>query len=305
MLQISNFLDTIAPGQRKIFYDEYNSQPLQCSDIFANEKCNYYQYPIRHTGGFGLWETATEGTPIAATDVKQGHGTNIQMVRFSKGYTITHELMEDDQQGVFSGTAGVGGSAKLLGSSLRATVETEAAKVLSSGFDNTGYDTKPLFAIDHKYHQNAISGVPTGSNFLDKAALSGDGIKSACKLMRSTMDNSGVAKVGAIPGQLIVHPDDEFDARSILYTGVNIAGTSISASTVPTLDLVVLDYLPDNKSYFVRAKNLTNLLLIWREEPTFGTQEVPQTMDLFCFGYTRFAASYGDWRGLVGVKKPV
>ena len=303
MLLSSDFGVFVTPGQRKIFMDELEKSPPQYAQIFRETETKQPSYRGAHLGGFGLWASANEGTTIASEDAKQGSNAELPVERYSKGYTISWELMQDDQQGVFSGQAGKGGSAKILAKSLRSTVETKCASVLSNGFTGTGYDSVALFATNHKYHKNT-STAPTGSNLLTNTPLSVQGLQDACKLMRSTKDNGGVAPVGAIPAQLIVHPDDEFAARTLLGTGLNIVdGIPQAESTLPNLQIVVLDYLANANSYFLRAKDMDNLVLAWREKPTFGSQQMPQSVDWFFYGYTRFVAGYEEWRGLVGVKK--
>jgi len=303
MLTSDNFGVFITPGQRKVFMDEITKTVPQYKQIFREAKTTIPFYHGAHVGGFGLWATNSDGTPIASEDIKQGNNAELIIKRFSKGYTISWELMQDDQLGVFSGQAGVNGSAKLLAKSLRSTIETECANVLSTGFTVAGYDTVSLFNTAHKLNKNT-STPPTGSNMLKATPLTVQGLQDACKLMRSTMDNSGAAPAGAVPGQLIVHPDDEFTARALLGAGLNIVnGIPQAESTLPNLSVVVLDYLTDSTAYFLRAKDMDNLVLAWRETPVFGAQSVPSSVDWFFYGYARFVAGYEEWRGLVGVQK--
>ena len=303
MLVSTNFGVMITPGQRKVFMDEIGKTAPQYKQIFRETDITDPVYRGAHIGGFGMWQPSAEGTAIAQEDVKQGSNAELTVDRYSKGYSISWELMQDDQQGVFSGTTGKGGSAKMLAKSLQATVESKCAGVLSGGFSDTGYDTTSLFADNHKLNKNGAT-PPTGSNKLTATALDVPGLQAACKLMRSTQDNSGAAPVGAIPSQLIIHPDDEFTARTLLNAGLNIVdGVPQAESTLPNLQIVILDYLADSSAYFLRAKNLDNLVLAWREHPTFNSHQIPQTMDWFFYGYARFIAGNEEWRGLVGVQK--
>ncbi|MDR1100937.1 MAG: Mu-like prophage major head subunit gpT family protein [Clostridiales bacterium] len=302
MLTSTTFGQYLTPGQAKIFYDEFKAVKAQYEELFRTIKSKRATESIWHVGGFGLWSVNTEGAAITTEDIKQAAGAVIAPKRYDKGYTISWELMQDDPYGVFNGTAGKNGSAKTLGSSLRATVETAAAAVLSNGFTANGYDNKPLFSSTHKYNVNTGT-PPTGSNVLE-ADLTDEGLKEACKMMRAQKDNSGIAPCGAIPDKLIVHPDSEFTARMILNSGVNFNGTVYEKNSLPNLKIVVMDYLADDTAWFVKARDIDNLLFIWREEPIFNSHGIEKSMDWFFYGYARFAANYGDWRGLVGVQVP-
>ena len=191
----------------------------------------------------------------------------------------------------------------MLARSLVSTVESKCASVLTGGFTNTGYDGVALFATNHKYHKNTGT-PPTGSNKLTATPLTVAGLQDACKLMRAMKDNGGAASAGIIPGQLIVHPDDEFAARTLLNGALNIVdGVPHANSTLPNLEIVVLDHLANSSAFYVRAKNMDNLVLAWREKPRFASHQIPQSVDWFFYGYMRFVAGYEEWRGLVGVQK--
>ena len=304
MLTSTNFGVMITPGQRKVFMDEVGKNPPQYSQIFRETGTNSPVYRGAHIGGFGLWTSTAEGTTIPKEDIKQGNNAELDVQRFSKGYEISWELMQDDEQGVFNGTSGKGGSAKMLAKSLQATVESKCAQVLSTGFGNVGYDATSLFATNHKLNKNTNT-PPEQSNKLTNTGLTVAGLQEACKMMRAQKDNGGAAPVGAIPAQLIIHPDDEFTARTLLNAGLNLVnGVPQAESTLPNLQVVVLDYLADNKAFFLRAKDIDNLVLAWREKPIFNSHQIPQTVDWFFYGYARFAVGYEEWRGLVGVQKP-
>ena len=293
-----NFGDLLTPGQSKIFFDSYNEFDPQYTKIFKLEKSYKQSETIPHVGSFGLWSANTEGSAIPMEDIEAGTSATFVHKRFDKGYEITWEMLQDDQYGIFKGTAGNGGNARLLGRSLRATVETEAAKVLSDGFTVNGYDGTPLFSAGHKFkststatHTNLVTGVLNDAN-----------LKAACKALRTQKDASGVALIAAVPEKLIVPPDLEFTARA-LVNSIQVAGSSLNdANTLPALEVVVLDYLTSPTAWFVQGKGCDNLMFFWREEPYFGSQPVAKKMDWFYYGFARFSCGYADWRGIVGSK---
>lgn len=296
ILTRTNFGNLLQPGQSKIFFDSYNEFPAQYTNVFKLEKSNNKEERVTRIGNFGLWKENQEGNPISEEVLDTGEQIVFQNKRFDKGYEITWEMVQDDQHGIWSGRSGKGGNARSLGRSLRATVESEACKVLDNGFTNSGYDGKPLFATDHPMLKKDAS---AGSNKIT-GSLSEENLKKACVLLRSQKDEAGAAPIAAVPQKLIVPPDLEFTAKTIINS-TNISGSSINNSgTLPNLDIVVLDYLTNSSQWFVQARGIENLIFFWRETPVFGSQNIEKTVDWFYYGYARWSCGYIDWRGIVG-----
>ena len=143
-----NFGELMTPIHKKIFFDSYDEVPKKYEKIFKVEKMTGKKQSYPHLGAFGLWKTNTEGSDFNEDNFEEGEVASFEAKRYDKSYVLTWELMQDDQYNVMKGI-GKGGSAKGLGRSLRATEETDTAKVISGGFENTGYDAKALFATDH------------------------------------------------------------------------------------------------------------------------------------------------------------
>ncbi len=294
-----NFGELMTPIHKKVFFDSYNEVPMKYKTIFQTEKMTMKEQSYPHLGAFGLWEENTEGSQFKEADFGEGKVAKFEAKRFDKSYKLTWELMQDDQYNVMKGI-GKGGSAKGLGRSLRATEETEAAKVITGGFDNVGYDGKALFATDHPL----ASSERTWSNLIE-GALTDENLKKAFTLMRSQVDEAGII-ISASPKRLVVCPELEFTAKAIVHSILQ-SGTELNdVNTLPNIDIVVWDYLTDpegtNKPWFIQDTSIENLKFLRREEPIFGSQFIPSTMDWQMHGYTRFDVGYVDWRGLVGSK---
>ncbi|WP_461246261.1 phage major capsid protein [Treponema sp. R6D11] len=299
MLTRSNFGTYLRAGQNKLFNDSYEATPHQFTKLFQQFDIKTKNMGLYLGKSFSAWSANTEGSPIATEDIEQVALTMIAPKRYDKGYTISYELLQDDEFGVYSGNAGIGGNAKALGRSLYATIETIAANVLSDGFTTPAVNGENLFATNHKPTTPSSTG--SKSNKLT-VALDEDGLKAAAKMVRSHTDHSGTLPIGAIPKYLIVHPNDEYQARAILNP-VTLSTLGLTTSA-PNLELVVLDYLANDNAFFVKAGNTENLAFVWRERPTFGSQPVSGSLDWLFYGYTRMAAAAGDWRGIVGSVKP-
>lgn len=298
LLTRTNFGHLLKPGQSKIFFDSYSEFPAQYTSVFKLENSSQKEEKITRVGSFGLWQENQEGNPISEDVLPEGEQIVFKNKRFDKGYHITWEMVQDEQNGIWNGRVGKGGNARSLGRSLRATVESEACKVLDDGFSNEGYDGKALFATDHPMmEKDSKTESENGCNKID-GALSEENLKKACVMLRSQKDESGAATIAAVPNKLIVPPDLEFTAKSILNYD-NVSQNS-SSSTLPNLDVVVLDYLTNTQQWFVQARGIDNLIFFWRETPVFGSQNIEKTMDWFFYGYARWSCGYLDWRGIVG-----
>ena len=297
MMTRANFAELLTPIHKKIFFDSYNEVPLIYKSIFRTEKMDMKTQSYPHLGAFGLWQENTEGSKFNHDKFDEGEKAVFEARRFDKAYQLTWELVQDDQYNVFKGI-GKGGSAKGLGRSLRATEETDTAKVILNGFSNVGYDGKALFAKDHPLINSSL----VCSNLIE-GALTDETLKAALTLMGLQKDEAGIPIV-ARASQLVVCPELEFTAKAIVNSILQSGTNNNDVNTVPTLKIVVWPYLSDptglTKPWFIQDTSLDNLLFLRREEVIFDSERIQDQMDYNMFGYTRFDTGYCDWRGLVG-----
>ena len=295
----ANFGELMTPIHKKVFFDSYQEVPMKYKSIFKTERMVGKDQSYPHLGAFGLWRTNTEGNVFNESDFGEGEVASFEAKRFDNSYILTWELMQDDRYNVMKGI-GKGGSAKGLGRSLRATEETESAKVILNGFTNTGYDGKALFATDHPL----ASSSDTCSNLIE-GALTDENLKKAMTLMRKQVDEAGIV-ISASAKQLVVCPDLEFTAKAIVNSILQSGTNNNDVNTVPNLQIVVWDYLNDDtgatKPWFIQDTTIDNLLFLRREDPIFESRKIEDKMDYRMVGYTRFDVGYCDWRGLVGSK---
>jgi len=294
-----NFGELMTPIHKKVFFDSYNEIPAKFKSIFKIEKMIGKTQSYPHLGAFGLWDTNTEGGNFNESNFGEGEVASFEAKRYDKSYVLTWELMQDDRYNVMKGI-GKGGSAKGLGRSLRATQETDCAKVILNGFANVGYDGKALFATDHPL----ASSDKTCSNLIE-GALRDETLKAALTLMRKQVDEAGI-KISASAKRLVVCPELEFVAKAVVHSILQAGTNNNDVNTVPNLDVVVWDYLSDPaglmQPWFIQDSSIDNLLFLNREEPIFDSEKIQNKMDYRMFGYTRYDCGYNDWRGLVGSK---
>ncbi|MFT9498251.1 Mu-like prophage major head subunit gpT family protein [Anaerosolibacter sp.] len=292
-LNRDNFGQLLTPIHKKVFFNAYDEVPEQFSKVFSIGGMSKKEETFPHMGAFGLWEENTEGNTINEDQMSQGDTATFTARRFDKGYEVTWELVQDDLYNVMKGI-GKGGSAKALGRGLRATIENDAASVLNNGFANTGYDGVSLFSNSHPLADSAS----TVDN-LASGALSDATLKDAMILMRDQRDEANI-RIMAMPKQLIVPPELEYIAKAIVNSSGPSGELSNDTNTVPKLEIVCMDYLSSATAWFLRDKNIENLMFLWREKAIFDSQKIQKTVDQFMFGYARWDNGYTDFRGLVG-----
>jgi phage major head subunit gpT-like protein len=287
-----NFQQLLTPIHLKIIHNAYNEKPEQFPKAFKVITMRKKTETIPHMGGFGMWDSNTEGNTINEDEMNEGPVATFEAERFDKGYSVTWELTKDDLYGVMTGK-GVKGDAKNLGAGLRRTKETRAAAVINNGFANVGYDGKALFAADHPLVDSAdvLDNLMTGG-------LTPANVKLGMTKMRNQVDEAG-NKIQAVARQLIVGPDLEFTAKEIVKSTNQAFELSNTKNSIEGLDPVIMDYIEGAK-WALRDPSFDNLAFLVREKEWFDSQQLPKTVDFFVFGYARWDEGYYDVRGLVG-----
>jgi len=292
-----NFGELLTPVHKKIFFESYEEKQKAYPSTFKIEKMDAKEMSFVHEGALGQWNSNTEGAAFNLDSFTEGERITFEATRYDKSYEVTWELMQDDQYNVFKGI-GKGGSARGLSRGLAATEESKAAAVITGGFAGEGYDGVSLFSDAHPL----LDSNDTCSNLVE-GALSDTTLKEALTKMRLQTDEAGVL-MATHADQLVVHPDWEFTARAIIGSTLQ-AGTNLNdKNTVPSLKIVVWDYLADGdaKPWYVQDTSIDNLIFAWREKPIFDSEKIQGKMDYRFYGYCRFATGYVDFRGLVGSK---
>ena len=289
-IQSANFQALLEPKFRKVFFEAYTEMPEQFPKIFnikKSQKAKEYDY---HVAGTGKWDEKVNGQSIPEDTIADGDEVTYTHKAYSKGISIEREMADDDQYGIIEKLP------KSLGRGCRVTVEETAISIINNGFSNTGYDAVSLFSSAHPLLKGG-----TASNILTGADLSDASLKLGLTAMRTqTLTDEGF-KMEASAKQLIVHPDNEFMALTILRSA-QTSGTDHNDRNViaDRLGVVVMDYLDDSDAWFLRDPTYSETNFFWRVKPEFKSTEVFDTMVAKYRGYCRFSVGYSDWRGWIG-----
>ena len=289
-IQSANFQALLEPKFRKIFFEAYTELPEQFSKIFNVKKSGKAKEYDYHVAGTGKWEEKVNGQSIPEDTIADGDEVTYIHKSYSKGISVEREMADDDLYGVIEKLP------RTLGRGCRVTVEETAISVVNNGFTTNGYDGVPLFSAAHPLLKGG-----TASNILTGADLSDANLKLGLTAMRTqTLTDEGF-KMEAAAKQLIVHPDNEFTALTILRSA-QTAGNDYNDRNViqNSLGVTVMDYLDDADAWFLRDSRLSETNFFWRVKPEFKSTEVFDTMVAKYRGYCRFSVGYSDWRGWIG-----
>jgi phage major head subunit gpT-like protein len=285
-----NFQELLEPKFREVFFDAYDELPEQFPDLFqvkTSKKAKEYDF---HMAGTGKWDKKLPGQNINEEDMAKGDEVSYVHVAYAKMIQVEREFADDDLYGIVEKLP------RQLGIGGRATVEDTAAAVLNNAFSTNGYDGVPLFSDSHPIIKGGL-----GDNLMSASALNDANLKTGITMMRTNMKTEEGLKMQARAKKLVVSPDLEFTAMTLLQS-TGVVGSANNDTNVlrGRLTPVVLDYLTDTNAWFLVDPNLCQLIFFWRVKPEFGKAENFDGMIAKYRGYLRFSCGYSDWRGIIG-----
>lgn len=292
----SNFGDLLEPGFREIFDDAYAEQPLVFPRIFDVETSEKQDEKVSGVTGFGLLQQTGEGESVQYEDPSQMYDTSFTHAKYTKGFKVSEELVEDDQYNVIKKKPAQ------LARAARRTSEFSAANVLNRAFSTSylGGDGKPLASTSHP---RSDGGTAQSNASSTGVTLTDDNLETARIAFRQQLDDKGMI-IQTMPKQLIVPVDLEKDA-SILTGSEGRPGSADNDINIYKSKMEVIDWeyiTVNNTCWFLRDPSQENLKFYWRIKPEFKQDTAFDTgMALFKVR-TRFSNGWVDWRGMWGSK---
>ena len=283
------------PGVKKFFGKTYAEKPLVCDMVFDKYSSDkMYEEYVEETG-FGLAPVKSEAGSISYDTDAQGYVARLNNVVYGLGAKVSKEAISDNQYEAVAKR-----KAAKLARSMRQTKENVFANILNNGFSAaTGGDGKELLATDHP----TLTG--SQSNELAVAAdMSEASIEDLLTQIRQAKDSRGL-RIQLKGQKLIVPPELEFEATRIL-SSTNQSGTAnndINAMKnlgVLPGGIVVWDYLTDVDAWFIKTDAETGLIRQERWALAMDQDNDFDTSNACMKATERYAAGWGDWRGIFG-----
>ena len=291
----SNFGDLLEPGFKKIFNDAFEEEPMKFEQIMRVEDSEKQDEKYSGVTGFGLFSQTEEGGNVQYEDPLQMYDTVLTHVKYTKGFKVAEELVEDDQYNVIKGKPAQ------LARAGRRTVETLNANILNRAFNSSyadGGDGKVLCSVSHPRSDGGSSqsnASSTGITFTDQNLETG---KIA---MREQLDDKGM-RIQVMADTIVVPINLEKEAE--IVTGSTMRpGTADNDINVNKgkFNVIAWEYLTLNDTmWFLIDKSQVQLLWLWRRRMQFKQDNSFNTeMALFKSSF-RGVAGWTDWRGIYG-----
>lgn len=286
---------TLLPGVKDFFGTKYKEYPALWSKMFESSTSDRAYEEIVEETGFGLAGIKAEGQSIPYDTTSEGPTSRFTHVNYALGFIVTEEEVDDNLYGdkAFS-------RAGALARSMRVTKEIVHANILnrSQNAAYVGGDGKELIATDHP------TTAGPQSNELTAADLTEATLEDAMIRIMNLKDNRGL-NIMAKPVKLIVSPSEAFNAYRIL-NAVGRSGTPNTNDPNAIRDMgwapevIVNPYLDDTDQWFLTTDLPNGLLHFKRKALRFAEDGDFDTGNLKHKAQDRYAAGWGDFRGIVG-----
>lgn len=208
-----NFGDTLAPELAVVFFDRYEAEPEMMPQIFEVKTSDRDNEQESAISGFSLLQQTSELGALDYEDPNQMYKTTYTHLKYTKGFKVSQELVEDDQHNTIRSMPAA------LGKAAKRTQEYYAASVLNNGFTtaNTSYgDGKPLFST---IHPRADGGTAQSNASSTGITLTEPNLETARIATRKQLDDKGM-KIVVNPKKLIVPVDLEKTANIIVNSPI-------------------------------------------------------------------------------------
>lgn len=229
----------------------------------------------------------SEGASLDYEELIQGYAKTYTALKFRLGVKITKEMVEDGR------IIDMKKLASELGKSMFTTRQVQGASILNNAFSSSfnGPDGVPLASASHPLF--AIGGTDDNT---DAADLAVSALRTAIQDMRETRNPQGI-RVPHMARRLVVTTADQFLAAELINSVLKPGGTTNDVNTLPSLEIVVCDYLTDADSWFLLSDS--HDLNFYQRTPMEVDQDVDFDGDAWKIQCReRFAFGFNDWRGV-------
>jgi phage major head subunit gpT-like protein len=290
----STFGDLLEPGFRQIFDDAYTEMPMVFESLFNINSSTKQDEKDSGLTGFGLLQETSEGASIDYEDPVQMYDKRYIHKKYTKGFKVSEELMEDDQYNVIKGKPAQ------LARAARRTAETSAANVFNRAFTAayTGGDGYPLVST---LHPRSDGGSSQSNGSATGITLTDTNLETGRLAARQQLDDKGQI-IQTMPDTLIVPVDLEKTA-SILVDSQMRPGSADNDVNIYKGKFKVVPWqfiTVNNTCWFLLDSKQHKLQWFWRVRPEFKQDVAFDTGMALFKTRTRFSNGWSDWRGVWG-----
>ena len=288
-----NFADILRPELHTIFDDAYKEIPQVFPQIFNMETSDKDHEIDSGVTGFGFLAQTNENSPIQYEDPVQMFDVTYTHLKYTKGFKVSEELIEDDQWRV------IRSKPQALGRAARRTEENQAAQVFINAFTSSqlGGDGEELCST---VHPRSDGGATQSNADANGITLTYDNLETAEIAMRAQLDGKGM-KIAVKPNTLVVPPSLRREGLEITKSA-KIPGTADNEINIfqGTLKVVDWDYLTSTTAWFLIDSTQSKVQWFWRSRPEMRSDNSFDTGAALFKIQERFSNGFSDWRGVWG-----
>lgn len=274
-------------------YDEHEPEYPELFDVETSDKA--YEEDVE-ISGFGILREKDQGAALTYDTEVQGSVTRYTHIAYAGGYIVTYEELRDDLYEVVSKRRSA-----MLAFAGRQTEEIVGANVFNQGF-NASYpigDGAAFISASHPTITGNQSNILATSADLSETAIEDLGIQ-----IMQAVDYRG-NKISLIPEALVIPPALWYDANRIVHSILqndtsNNAINVINASGMFKEGIKVNHYFLSSTSWFIKTNAPYGARFMWRDKPTFDTDNEFDTKNAKAAQYMRFSCGVTDWRSYFG-----
>lgn len=290
----SSFGDLLEPGFREIFDDAFTELPMVFTQIFNVSSSDKQDEKDSGVTGFGLLQETSEGASIDYEDPVQMYDVRYTHKKYTKGFKVSEEMVEDDQYNVIKGKPAQ------LARAARRTAENSAANVFNRAF-NTSYLGGDGLPLASTLHVRSDGGATQSNASSTGVTLTESNLETARIAARQQLDDKG-QRIQTMPDTLLVPVNLE-------KTAMIIAGSELRPGTADNdmnvyrgkYKVIAWDYLTTNDTmWFLLDSKQHKLQWFWRVRPEFKQDVAFDTGMALFKTRTRFSNGFSDWRGIWG-----
>lgn len=281
---------------RKVFWDDYARYPAEYKKIFYPTPVTGRYEKFSRAYPFGAVPEKTEGGPIEVRTIDEGGTVEFTFPTYSMGFTITKEMLEDDQTGIMRRLGAQ------LAKSVNFTMEKLSWNVLTNGFaanaGQVGTDGVTLFNAAHPLGVTGFSQGNASSDSLSTTSL------QAALVSYKKQKNDANMPILLKPNLLIIPPDLEWKAKELLISRLDPDSANNAVNTLQNegLSYFVFHFGDSTTNWFLTSRPMEGCLMSMNRRNTQLPPSYvnPLTGDQTTVVSFRYRPGFVDWRGTFG-----
>ena len=289
-----NFADELDPSIRAIFFDRYDQEPQVMPRVFNVLTTSKESETDSATTAFGKLQQTSELGALDYEDPLKMYRTTYTPLKYTKGFKVSQELKEDDQNNVIARMPGA------LAKSVVYTTEYWGASVLNNAFSTsyTSYgDGVPLCSTAHT---RADGGSNQSNASSTSIAMNEANLETGRLALEKALNDKG--EIVNFQADTLAIPVDLRKTAQILTESTLRPGTANNDVNIYTGVFTVIPwrYLTSTTAWFLFDKSNHLLQWFWRIRPEFKNDYNFDADAALYKVRIRFAYGWSDWRGVWG-----